>query len=140
MPSVSLLVDLIQRKFSYLFDEYGFQLVEAREFRPLITYYVIVESNTCRILFVHEANWDILFGEPGRLYEGSLKGWVPVSSLFLFLLGELPPRLTQQTETHFVKDNYHAERLDALADELRLILPRVIDTFKSPEVVLRLRI
>ena len=138
--TLPILINMVRSKFNYMFDEYGFKLIEAEELRRSLSYTIKAESNVCRMLFIYEANWDILFGEPGKIYDGSLSGWIPINNIFTKILNDLPIGSPKTPNKVLEEDSYHGQRLEVLSSELQKIMPEVLDAFNSPEMVLKLRV
>lgn len=130
--TLSVLTCLVMTKFSYLLEEYGFRFIEAREFRPFVTYYVTLVSSKCRILFMYEIGWEILFGYPGKEYDGLFKGWIVLPSLFEYLGKALPGSVSTDTR-------YHEEQLERLATALKEDIERILMIFESPDIVSQLQ-
>ncbi len=134
-----MLTDLVQDKFSYLFSEYGFKLLESKEVRTSRTYYIIAESTECRILFTYEANWGIFFGELGTAYTPSWSGWIAEYSIFKFLGSDLPISSPQKNHTRIYQHSFKAERLGVLAKAVKKDMKQIIALFKLPDVIAKLK-
>jgi hypothetical protein len=138
--TLPILIKMVRSKFNYLFDEYGFRLIESEELRRSFSFSLAAESNVCRILVIYEANWDVLFGESGKIYDGPLSGWIPINNIFKYFLNDLPVGDPQIHNKVFDDDSYHMQRLEVLSSELQKIMPEVLDAFNTPETILKLRV
>jgi hypothetical protein len=138
--TLPILIKMVRNKFNYLFDEYGFKLIESEELRRSFSYCLAAESNVCRILFIYEANWDILFAESGKIYDGSLSGWIPINNMFKYFLNDTPFGSPKTRNKVINEGSYHVQRLEELSSELQKIISEVLDAFNTPETVFELQV
>lgn len=131
-------LDLIQRSFDFLFEEYGFRLIHASDASYGPRCLVVAESKDCRVRFVSE------FGsvevDIGRLDAAPAWGdgpqgrreWFPLRAVLYFLQGKAWPTLEEsrkdgQRLASLSRDEYVAY----LANQLRPVCREVCQLFSK---------
>lgn len=81
---------LFQQEFSYLFDDYGFQIVHKEEYRAGYGWFRIgFQTNVNRILFVRERGGGVqLLGPLTAPFEDETnRQWINMMSLLVYVMG-----------------------------------------------------
>lgn len=108
---------VVQQTFSFLFEDFGFVLVEAKRVRFGVI--VVALSQQCKIVFHYEAAWGIYFGLPRWQYEDRLGKWIPYLLLLRRVYGGIPLDLQE-------KGVSHNEYLRRIAKHLNACFAKVI--------------
>lgn len=124
-------ISVIENAFPYLFEKYGFRIVKSEQY--VKGYYegcvVGLESDACRIAFVHEEP-----GYPGAVIGtleddfGNFAEWVNLSDL-LFYLRKEPLRWEHPYKRGLRYDEYVAEALSLLSERLEPLCEDVLRMF-----------
>lgn len=133
--------DLIRKYFHYLFDEYGFTMIDVRHFNSYSDWVAVLASNKCRLRFIEDRGtvmlavgplWDPLGWEAGPWFELPIVTAYLNQGIFTWEYDQLGPTEPQlrsladllrpyidQICTMFSPDNFpkHEDNLRRLYDE-----------------------
>lgn len=126
---------LIQKKFAYLFKDYGFQIVHKEKYRPGYDWFRVgLESKSIRVLFEREQGGGTVFlgsTTSSFSHESNLQ-WVNLSSILIYLLKE-------KWDWSFSEEIPYKERPSAIlsfyAEKLQPMCEQVLKMFKSQEAI-----
>jgi hypothetical protein len=126
---------IITESFSFLFEEYNFNIVYRNEYRPEYDWYVIgLESPKCRIMFIREQGAGAVFiGESSSPFGNEPSGsWVS-------LLGILNYLRKSELDWSFVGKVPFSDQTKAgisfEANEIKPFINQILDMFVSPEAI-----
>jgi hypothetical protein len=125
-------LSLIEKKFHYLFSDFGFKLSYAKEFRSGNNS-IGLESENFRIFFQQErGGFSIWIGTLNSSFDNENDGWISIYNLMVFLLN-------REIDWKILEKSPYQERVDNMftitANEFAPLCKQVVEMFKSPENV-----
>jgi len=134
----SEVLDLVKRSFDFLFEEYGFKVIHARNATYGPRCLIVAESSDCRVRFISE------FGsvglDIGRLYAAPTWGdgpqgqreWFPLRAVVYFLRGKGWPKLEESRKlAEELGDMSRDEYVGYEASQLRPLCRDVFQLFSK---------